>query len=130
MSTKLPNPIAMAYVAAAGLGVFIAYKVSQGLGAAAQAVKEGAGTAVDVAAGNYDPVGDYLGWHFYLGTNGVTLGDWHASLNPANPDNAVNQGVSAAGQAVTKDPGWNLGGWVWELTHPGQVAAEKGRTGS
>lgn len=48
-------------------------------------------------------------------------------VNPANPDNWVNQAVSAAGSAIVSDDGpgrnadgsWSLGGALFDMTHWG-----------
>lgn len=40
------------------------------------------------------------------------------AFNPANPGNVVNQAVMAAGQAVTGDDTWNLGGALYDWLHP------------
>jgi hypothetical protein len=40
------------------------------------------------------------------------------AFNPANPQNIVNQAVTAAGQAVTGESGWSLGGALYDWTHP------------
>jgi hypothetical protein len=125
---KLPNPVLMAYLAAAGVGVFVAWKltraasgavdaVSGAAGRAVDAVKAGASTAADVATGNYDPIGDALGWHFYLGTQGWRLGDSSGSLNPADASNPIYTGISKAGEAITGQQGWNLGSWIYDITH-------------
>lgn len=50
-------------------------------------------------------------------------------VNPANPDNWVNQAVTAAGSAVLSDtaPGrnadgsWTVGGWLYDVTHADPV---------
>lgn len=115
---KLPNPVLMAYIAAGGLGVFLAWKISQGAAVAAKAVKEGAVAAGEIVTGSYDPVGDYLGWHFYLGTEGWKFGAASGSLNPASDTNPVYSAVSAAGEKITGTQGWNLGGWIYDVTHP------------
>lgn len=44
------------------------------------------------------------------------------TVNPASDQNLVNRGVNAAVTAATgRDE--NLGGWLYELTHPGTMAA-------
>jgi hypothetical protein len=49
-----------------------------------------------------------------------------AGLDPLNPDNIVNQGVSAVGGSLVTDPAgpgknadgsWTLGGWLYDVTH-------------
>lgn len=40
------------------------------------------------------------------------------AFNPANPGNIVNRAVTAAGQAVTGEDGWSLGGALYDWTHP------------
>ena len=39
------------------------------------------------------------------------------AVNPADPQNIVNRGVTAIGTAVTGDSGWTLGGWIYDITH-------------
>lgn len=41
-------------------------------------------------------------------------------VNPVNPSNVVNSGVTAVGTAVTGDQSWSLGGWVYDVFHPGE----------
>lgn len=40
-----------------------------------------------------------------------------AAVNPVSADNVFNQAVTATGAAVSGDPGWTLGGWVYDLGH-------------
>lgn len=51
-------------------------------------------------------------------------------VNPADGRNLVNQGVNAAGSAIFTAPDaagknadgtWSLGGWIYDVTHPGTV---------
>lgn len=44
------------------------------------------------------------------------------AVNPASPTNLVNRAVTATGQAVTKDSGWTLGGWLYDITHADPLA--------
>ncbi len=46
-----------------------------------------------------------------------------AAVNPANPDNIVNQGVSAAGAAVTGNKNWTLGTWLYDVFNGDELAA-------
>jgi hypothetical protein len=47
------------------------------------------------------------------------------AVNPANPENIVNRGVSAVGSAIVSDTGpgrnadgsWTLGGWLYDVSH-------------
>jgi hypothetical protein len=39
------------------------------------------------------------------------------AINPADPDNVVNRGLSAIGESISGQPGWSLGGWIYDLTH-------------
>lgn len=59
---------------------------------------------------------------WYLKTQ---AGETVRRLNPTENDNYAYSGVNAVGEAVTGEP-WSFGAWVWELTHPEQVAAERG----
>lgn len=45
------------------------------------------------------------------------------AINPASSDNLVNRGVTSAGQAVTGDPGWTLGGTVYETINGGPTGS-------
>lgn len=38
-------------------------------------------------------------------------------VNPASPNNFVNQGVEALGQTITGDENWTPGGWAFDWTH-------------
>lgn len=51
------------------------------------------------------------------------------AINPANPNNAIAGAVNGLGETITGTPSWSLGGWVWELSHPGQRQAEREVTG-
>lgn len=54
------------------------------------------------------------------------------AINPANPDNLVNSGVNALGNAVVSSTGpgrnadgsWTLGGSVYDVTHPNAVTGK------
>lgn len=98
----------MAYLAAAGVGVFLAWRLTKAAGAAVEAVGQGASYVGDVLTGAEDPVGDWLGWYPTHGDN---------NINPASSDNVVNTAVTAAGRAITGDQYWTLGGWIYEKTH-------------
>jgi len=49
------------------------------------------------------------------------------AINPTSPDNLAYRGVNAIGAAVTDPDGpgrnadgsWTLGGWLYDVTHPG-----------
>lgn len=56
------------------------------------------------------------------------------AINPADPNNLINRGVGAVGGAIVSDPtgpgknadgSWSLGGWLYDVTHPEEVAAIK-----
>lgn len=38
-------------------------------------------------------------------------------VNPANPDNVVNQAVTGIGKTVTGNENWTFGGWIYDMTH-------------
>lgn len=60
---------------------------------------------------------------------GDVLGDVAEFVNPASELNAVNQGVTALGNAVVADDGpgrnadgsWSFGGWLYDVLHGDQV---------
>lgn len=60
---------------------------------------------------------------------GDVLGDVGELANPASQQNAVNQGVTALGNAVVPNDGpgrnadgsWTLGGWVYDVLHGDQI---------
>lgn len=43
--------------------------------------------------------------------------NWN-SINPASPDNVINQGVERIGQDITGNPDWSLGTWLYDVLHP------------
>ncbi len=79
-------------------------------------------------------------WHLQAaGVAAALLGVWYVSrqigagisngaLNPASTNNVVYQGVNAVGGALAGDNGrnadgsWTLGGWLYDVTHPGWAA--------
>lgn len=53
-------------------------------------------------------------------------------INPGNADNIVNKAATAAGGALVSDPegpgknadgSWTVGGWLYDVTHPGWQTA-------
>ena len=40
------------------------------------------------------------------------------AVNPLNHDNIFAGAVNGAGAAVSGDPNWSLGGWLYDVTHP------------
>ncbi len=40
------------------------------------------------------------------------------AIAPTNPDNVFYGGVNALGRALSGDPAWTLGGWLYDVTHP------------
>lgn len=54
--------------------------------------------------------------------------------NPVNPENWINRAVTAAGTAVAggsgpganADGSWTVGGWLYDVTHPGWMSAAMG----
>lgn len=60
---------------------------------------------------------------------GDVLGDVGELVNPASQQNAVNQGVTALGNAVVSNDGpgrnadgsWTLGGWFYDVLHGDQI---------
>lgn len=60
---------------------------------------------------------------------GDVLGDVADVVNPASPQNAVNQAVTAVGNATVSQDGpgrnadgsWTLGGWFYDVLHGDQI---------
>ena len=92
---------------AAGIGLvwYVYRQTAARLGGAADAVSEAVGDLVDSAGEVADAV--------------------IVGVNPANPSNWVNQGVSAVGSAIVSDTGpgrsadgsWSVGNWLYDVTH-------------
>lgn len=51
-----------------------------------------------------------------------------AAVNPLDRENIFYSGANALGAAVSGDPEFSLGAWIWEQTHPGQRAQERRTT--
>lgn len=43
------------------------------------------------------------------------------AVNPTNRDNIFYSGVNSVGAAVSGDKDWSLGGWIYDITHPGEL---------
>jgi hypothetical protein len=43
-------------------------------------------------------------------------------VNPASPNNFINQGVESLGRKISGDSGWTLGGWIYDKLHPAESA--------
>lgn len=93
--------VKLALIAAAiGLAVYVVRRSTS-------AVSDAVGTVFDAAAGVADSI--------------------IVGVNPTNPDNWVNQGVTSIGGAIVSDTGpgknadgsWTVGGWLYDVTHPG-----------
>lgn len=41
-------------------------------------------------------------------------GDIASAINPTNPENVFSEAVNATGEAVTGQPGWTIGGAVYD----------------
>lgn len=70
------------------------------------------GTTHDIAAGVVGGVID-------AGT-GLISGAYEALPDPVKPsssNNIINQGVEKIGAALTGDPNFTLGGWIYDKTH-------------
>jgi hypothetical protein len=48
----------------------------------------------------------------------------NGAINPASSNNLAYKSVNAVGGAVTGNENFSLGAWLYEVTHPGVVAAE------
>jgi hypothetical protein len=42
------------------------------------------------------------------------------AINPVNPENIFYEGVNAAGEVLTGEEGFTLGGWIYDMTHSDQ----------
>lgn len=58
----------------------------------------------------------YLLWRGYQRAGQIAAGAVE-KVNPASPNNFIYQGVSAVGSSITGDKNWNLGGWLYDITH-------------
>lgn len=45
------------------------------------------------------------------------------ALNPTSSNNLAYRGVNAVGSTLSGQNGWTLGGYVYDLLHPGAAAA-------
>lgn len=61
------------------------------------------------------PVLAFLGYKLYGAKE--TINSAVEKVNPANPNNFINQAVESAGQAITGDDNFTLGGWAFDWTH-------------
>lgn len=61
-----------------------------------------------------------------------------AAVNPANPDNLINEGVGAVGGALVSSPdgpgknadgSWSFGGWLHDVINPDTAQAVKDLSG-
>ena len=43
------------------------------------------------------------------------------AVNPTNQNNIFSKGVNTAGEALTGDPNWTLGVWIYDITHTQQT---------
>jgi len=64
---------------------------------------------------------------YWIGTKvSAGAGSVAQAVNPTSDRNLAYRGVNSIGQSVTGDGYWNLGGWLYDVTHPGiqtQIAA-------
>lgn len=44
------------------------------------------------------------------------------AVNPTSDQNLAYRGVNAVGSAISGDEHWTLGGWIYDVTHPGESA--------
>lgn len=69
----------------------------------------------------------YVGYKAYK-DGPQAIADAANAINPTNPDNIFATGVNSVGGAIVSEPdgagknadgSWTLGGWVYDVTHPG-----------
>jgi len=87
-------------------------------------------------------VGGYVAWRVFRGAGELAegLGEKVAAVanavSPFNQDNVFYSGVNELGDAIVSEDGpgsnadgsWTLGGWLFDVTHPGWVDDALGRT--
>lgn len=118
MSMKLPAAIQPWHLAVAGIALVIIYsnRTQSGnstglLGDMAGAITTAISNATaDVTAGVLDGTSKGIG---------TVAGTIVSRVNPFDSRNLANQAVLGAGQAISGDPNWSLGSWIWDKTHPG-----------
>lgn len=134
MSVKLgaTGVLALAGIAVGGLVLWRAWRTGQ---AAADVVAGLVTTSLNPASSDnvvnqgVEAIGRSITGNDYWNLGGAVY-DWtHTDqadptrntaadlVNPASSGNAVNRAVSAAGQAITGNSSWTLGGWLYDLTH-------------
>lgn len=42
------------------------------------------------------------------------------SVDPTSRDNIFYRGVNKVGESISGRQGWTLGGWIYDVTHPGE----------
>lgn len=40
------------------------------------------------------------------------------AVNPTSDQNLAYRGTNSVGAVLSGDPSWNLGGWIYDVTHP------------
>lgn len=110
-----------------GVAIFLLYKAKGGASAALDAVNPNSRS--NVVYGGVNSVGATLTGDQNFTLGGAVYDWWHdvpanqpgaaaVDLNPADSRNIVNRNFEAAGKAMTGDPDWTLGGWIYDVTHP------------
>lgn len=61
-----------------------------------------------------------LGWYAQRKVAALPAG----SFDPTSRENLAYKGANQIGAALTGDNDFALGAWLWEVSHPGEVAAE------
>lgn len=137
MARESVNPNLAIVAVLAVVGVVLLYKAKQAATSAVQAVNPLNNN--NIFATGVNDVGAAVSGDPYWTLGGAVYDQTHNSggglklpdvLNPMSPSdpvyyinplasgNIVNAGVTSAGQAISGDPGWTLGGWIYDLTHP------------
>lgn len=50
------------------------------------------------------------------------------AVNPTSSENVAYRATNAVGGAIAGERHWSLGAWIWEVTHPAEVARERSLT--
>jgi archaellum component FlaG (FlaF/FlaG flagellin family) len=127
---------ATAVIALAGIGVaaYMAYRGSKAISGVTQGISDSVSEAVnyvaeapgkiyDSAASGLNSAGDWINNTGESITQArddafyYVLDNTPNQINPNSDQNLIYTGVNAAGEAVTGQKGWTLGGWLHDITH-------------
>lgn len=78
-------------------------------------MNKGLGYAVAIASGAAALIVIYK---FFKGEASEAVKAVGNAVNPVSDQNVFYRGTNAVGEAVTGDPHFTLGGWVYDVLHP------------